>query len=459
MIKKFLKRLCTLLLIGLPILFVNFSSAWLQEFDLWQIESITANSSLGYDLRLTANANFLTNDLYKVVQFKGNWTYPSIWTYFRNGSWMYVINSCIWGYDCNWSIIWQWYFNYVNIVELSTINMEYSVSPWFTPIEDFLTNSDYKNPDKLLLGGYWQLQSASLCFWYTSIDKAVCFSFDRVDWNNCSWQPQFCTNWQLSYITNSKWYTTQDITQLAQVATVSPFVNIPEDKPTYDIWEKEYNYWQIVEWYEYCWLDVWYCYWGFPIDNIFLPNETIEDFTGYKFWYGANIWYLYSLYSDTYTPKQFFQQMYQAYTNWQINRFKNEPKALIMFVQQYVSGKNRWVLNVWFYDLWDYCNIKLWYNNLSDPYTWHNSTPKTCYQSKKTDTQNQWWFNFTWNNALNHVVWSWGTGFSNPAEFFWNITSMFQNWIWIVDTNYTWFIPTYILMFMFALILIRILKH
>lgn len=446
----------------LPMLIAWWVSAWLQEFDLWYTEEITANTNLWYTLSVLPNANFLLNDQYRIIQFAWSDRYPSTRTFFRNWDWttwwMYVLNTCQWWYDCNWSILWQWYFNYVSIVDYSTIDFNYSIPSWFTPFTDFINNSIYSSPDKLLLWWNWGMQSASLCFVYSDIDKAVCFSFDRANWNNCWWQPQYCTNWVLTYISDWRGATSTDLDYLKDYWTVSPFA-WSSDKPSYSILENEYTYWQIVEWYESCWLDVWYCYWWFPIDDIFEPNQSIEDFTWYKFWYGANIRYLYSLYSDTYTPKEFFQQMLQAYNNWQINRFKTEPKALIMFVQQYVSWKSRGLLNVWFYDLWDYCNIKLWYNDLNSIYTWNNKTPVACYKNKITNEIPQWWFQFTWDNAYVSIVGTWWSWYSNASEFFWNISSMFQNWIWTVNTNYSWIIPTYILLFMVALILLRIIQH
>lgn len=295
----------------------------------------------------------------------------------------------------------------------------------------------------------------NICFSSKFYHQSLCFFYTANQWQNAWWYAgdEFtCTSSECW--TNPRY----DFSSIPlEIIWTSPWVGW--SKPSYEIWEDKYTYWQIVEWYEACWLDVWYCYWWFPIDDIFEPNQSIEDFTWYKFWYGANIRYLYSLYSGAYTPKEFFQQMLQAYNNWQINRFKTEPKALIMFVQQYVSWKSRGFLNVWFYDLWDYCNIKLWYNDLSAEYTWNNQTPVACYKNKITNEIPQWWFKFTWDNAYTSIVGTWWSWYSNASEFFWNISSMFQNWIWTVNTNYSWIIPAYILLFMFALILLRIIQH
>ena len=309
---------------------------------------------------------------------------------------------------------------------------------------------------------YW----FNLCFSSASEDRSICFGVQSSVYNNWCyvWQSDLtCSNWYCSYTSPFSWSEYTNLTYTfdnipLEVVWFAPWSK-NSDKPSYEIWEDKYTYWQIVEWYEACGLDVWYCYWWFPIDDIFEPNQSIEDFTWYKFWYGANIRYLYSLYSDTYTPKEFFQQMLQAYNNWQINRFKTEPKALIMFVQQYVSWKSRGLLNVWFYDLWDYCNIKLWYNDLNSIYTWHNQTPVACYKNKVTNEILQWWFQFTWDNAFTSIVGTWWSWYTNASDFFWNISSMFQNWIWTVNTNYSWIIPKYILLFMFALILLRIIQH
>ena len=252
----------------------------------------------------------------------------------------------------------------------------------------------------------WLYRNSNIYLWFYDWDSYYCAWFNLSDW------------WP-AWLVDSLWF---DWTSFSQVIDYrwwsSPLAgwNIED---WYEIWQNFYTNWQIVEWYEYLWLDIWYCYWWFPIDDIFEPNQTIDDFTWYQFWIGATVWDLYNLYSWAYsTPKQFFQQMLQAYTNWQINRFKTEPKALIMFVQQYVSWRDRGRLNVWFYDIWDYCNLKFDNVDLNAQYTWHNQTPINWYNQKQASDSNLWWFQYTWDNAFITIIWTWGSWNLTASEFF-----------------------------------------
>lgn len=457
---KCLKRLCISLLIGLPILFVNFSSATRSPHTIWAYFGSDYQVSVLVDWNLnTVHDNWQKyifaprGDLifYWDINSKPNLIPP------------YCYSNRYW-----WELLY--YYECDEIPDINFTNMDNCGSPQSIDtayLGDFMSSIDLNDNWAFQINEWLNVQyafdicfsskhySKSLCFWVQSAAYNMWCDIFQRDFTSIYWYVQIpAFSWeQYSNLT----YTYDTIPD--SVIWFAPWRSNVPNIPTYDIWSDTYTNWDIIAWYEYLWLDVGYCYWGFDIDNIFLPTETIDDFTWYQFGYGATVFDLYNLYSGAYsTPKTFFAQMSQAYSNGQINRFKNEPKALIMFVQQFMSAKSRGRVNVWFYDLRDYCNLK--FNaNPDDEYTWHNETWKRGADQNKTDNQNKWWFNFTWNNALNLVVWSWGTGFSNPAQFFWNITQLFQNWVWVVETNYSWLIPTYILMFMFALILIRIIKH
>lgn len=434
MIKKLLK----LLLIWW--LFIPCVSFWYWNLTDWfkkvfiDDPTVISNNTYLFD----SNLNFITDNY--PVYYHNTWG-TSNWRFFAWKDWWLYFYSR----KNNNSLSSQWFVNAfcVDSVIENCINGTFNKS-----LDDVLSN--------IWSLSYVYIGTNTSDFSYAAdyANSYLCF-YDSENYYCAACSTEYGCIW---------WYTWLNL--WINVISLEDFWSLSWDSsplfknnPTYDIWQDKYTYWQIVEWYEACGLDFWYCYWWFPIDDIFEPNQSIEDFTWYKFWYGANIRYLYSLYSDTYTPKEFFNQMIQAYNNWQINRFKTEPKALIMFVQQYVSWKSRGLLNVWFYDLWDYCNIKLWYNDLSAEYTWHNQTPKACYNFKKTNEKDTWWFQFTWDNAFVSIVGTWWSWNRNAWEFFWNIWSMFQNWIGTINTNYTWIIPAYILFFMFALILLRIITH
>jgi len=455
----------------LPMLITWWVYAWLQEFDLWLAEEITANTNLWHSLELQHNANFLLDDEYRIIQFAWNDTFPTTRTFFWNWDWttwwMYVMNTCQWWYSCNWSIQWQWYIQYVNIVELSSIDYNYWVVRWFTPISDFINNPIYSSPDKLLLWWYGDMQLWSVCFWYTDLNQAVCFSWDRADWNNCWWQPQYCTNWQLSYIVDNAGATSTDLDYLKEFWTVSPFawssVPVVPVVPDYDFNDDDdYTNQQIIEGYNAMWLTDEFCYWWFSLDNIFEVWSVPSEFTWYMRWSWAFIFDIWNIYSWAYNNNyiSFLRSFYISYENNNYSDFYGKTKALYWFVNQWFSVSSKWrgflestVPTFTLVDVWQYCDLK--FNQ--DPnsiYTWNRRDPKYRYY---TSWQVNLWgyFNFSWNN--NYFSWnlSW---FNTPKDFFASLNAIFQWWLDNLATREP-VLPTYIIVFFLAIIFIRIISH
>lgn len=442
-----------------------FSFAW-QEFDLWFAEEITANTNLWHTLELQNNANFILDDEYRIIQFAWNDRYPTTRTYFWNGTWMYVLSTCQWWYSCNGSILWQWYFNYVNIVDLDSINDSItSVPEWFISISEFLENSIYYNPDKLYIWWYNDMQRASLCFWYSDINKAVCFTWDRSNWNNCWWQPQYCTNWVLSYITNSQWYSSQELEYLSSFANLSPFLTSSDSSvvPDYEFNENDdYTNQQIIEGYNAMWLTDEFCYWWFALDNIFEVWSVPEEFTWYMWWSWAFIFDIWDIYSWAYNNNyiSFLRSFYISYENNNYSDFYGKTKGLYWFINQWFSVSSKWlgflestVPTFTLVDVWQYCDIRF-NQNPDSLYTWNRRDPKYRYY---TSWQVNLWgyFNFSWNN--NYFSWnlSW---FNTPKDFFASLNAIFQWWLDNLE-NREPVLPTYIIVFFLAIILIRIISH
>lgn len=290
-----------------------YSYAWLQEFDLWYAEEITANSNLWHTLELESNANFILDDEYRIIKFAWEWSYPSTRTYFWNWNWttwsMYVTQSCNWWYNCNWSIIHQWYIKYVNIVDLSTIDYTNWPWMWLTPIEDYIWNTIYSNPDKLLIWWNGNLQTSNVCFGYTELNKAVCFVINYALVDNCNSYPQYC-----DYLQNNAWVTSQELDYLKEYGTMSPFTqNTPSWKPDTE----------------------WVC---MTIqDMLDRQNGTYNTWMCY-----SNTRYLTSTWRVTNTPK-FITELYPTYTELRqdMNLYTNycTPPADMNYCQQAFSWK------------------------------------------------------------------------------------------------------------------------
>lgn len=283
----------------------SITFADLQEFDLWYAEEITANSDLWYTLELENNANFILNDEYRIIKFAWAWQYASTWTFFWNWNWttwsMYVTVSCVWWYECNWTILKQWYFKYVNILDLSYFDWVINTIPmWYTPVEEYFWNQIYNNPDKLMIWWYGVMQRWWVCFIYSELQKAVCFSFDRSE--------------DASYLRDNAWVTSQELDYLKEYWTMSPFTqNTPSWKPDTE----------------------WVC---MTIqDMLDRQNGTYNTWMCY-----SNTRYLTNTWRVTNTPK-FITELYPTYTELRqdMNLYTNycTPPADMNYCQQAFSWK------------------------------------------------------------------------------------------------------------------------
>lgn len=333
-----------------------YSYAWLQEFDLWLAEEITANVDLWYSLLLQSNANFIVNDEYKIIRFQWNASnYNRIITYFWNGTWMYMISTKNYG---DYWVKAEWFLNYVNIVTLSTIDYSQQVPVWYTPIEQFISNSRYSNPDKLLLWWYWDLQAQSLCFWYTEYDEAVCFTLNDVDieWN----------------ISNSMWLWVQSIENLVSYATNSPFTQTTPTQTQVNNFQCR-TIQQLIDAYpedytiDLCYSSTKYLSWW---QRITTPEKTIFELYP-EF---VNLRQDYNLYTNYCTPPATMQACQNAFT------WKEDNYTLIQKIPSWVQPLR----------LYQYCNYQL---NMD-----HNAT--TCVTS--TWSLN-WWTGVTINDIINEI--------------------------------------------------------
>ena len=231
--------------------------------------------------------------------------------------------------------------------------------------------------------------------------------------------------------------------------------------PDYEFNEDDdYTNWQIIEWFEAMGISEEYCYWWFASDNIFNIGDTPENFTWYRWGSGVNILDIYDSYSWAYeTPKLFLRNFYQAYLSDNYNSFYWTTKSLYGFFDQIEKtdisqvGFNSFMAMITPTNVYEYCYLKF----KSDPnakYDWDNRNAKFAFYS--SGTINLWWrFNFSWNNSLFSWAVSW---FNNISWFFANMNAIFQWNLWSISHKKA-IIPSYILVFMLAIILVRILKH
>ena len=453
---KWLKKLFIGLLIGLPILLLNFSSAYSNTFypDIpWTISDWKWNI-----FTLRNNVNFTLNTTNWLISTYWGWTYPRLTNLFRTENWLYAVISCVGGYDCaniNTSIKTQWYVKQAKICNYN-VTTTCSSNDSNIQLDSFYNDSTYSSPDFMTLSDtQWNNSNIYYCFKYESINKQVCLIIS--DW--------FATTWSSLWITynplpSELWWSNDQISQYFTNSIFTP------STPSFIIPEHErepwkYTNWEILEGYEAMGLNEWFCYWGFLIDDIFPNGWVPSSFTGFIWWSWANIIDIYNTYASAYgnDPQAFLRSFFSAYDSEYRSNFYGYPKALWWFFYQW---DNVDLSVVWFnsfnsdfsiLDTWEYCNLKR-SNNLSDLYTWSSRRARQSY-NRKDNVNNSWAFIFSWNNG--YFSWSL-TWFSTPKDFYTSLMAVFQ-WGLKDLENKAPLLPNYIMIFMFAIILVRMLSH
>ena len=495
---KLLKQLFIISLISCFTLLVNsFVSA---QSLLWNIQQIWQTFwsfyNNDYEIQVNWKWNLLTQYLWdwkKLLYFQ-NWTYffrstqndskPYIsvsaynWQYNKRNQW-YVKYYFLCDYISDWSVV-----NPSNCVRHNIDDWEFpwvaqrllnSLSNWwyfYYNYYDFYVRSS-SSPD------YWGLD---ICFSSTEFDKSLCFywwltysqAYCETYYNNTLWKLfqngwSWCTTTQSLDNSLNLDYRFDNISQ-------SILWNSPAGAWNWWWWtafipstwsrlwgrlitSSWYTNNQMIEAYECVWLQPALCYWGFPINDIFQPSETFEDFTWYVAWQGATIFDLYNRYSSSFSNiNQFLNTVLTRYQNWQINSFKTEPKALLMLGSQ---------MNVaWFKTSYisTYCDLLLNKNNNST-YTWNSVDDlraQSCYRSQHINDslKTSDWSDIVWQGSDIWIFWSWENVDFDPETFFSNMMSKIESWL---DSVSTWtavgVIPWYIVLFTLALIFIRMISH
>ncbi len=434
MIKKILKTFVLLWLVLIP----NFSSA-----DNTYIENVPSDFVIwNYSYSVDNNINFTTNSTWNFIEYRYTPRYNKFYHFFGwIDSKLYYVSYDI--QQVQWYLQWRQGFinSFCSASSLSNrctnfnVSAEdfYSMNKDITKIAIIIWWNDYADP-------FW------LCF-YNSLDELYyCAQWAYAAFSNYNYY---------SSLTGSLWFSSESEIRNYN-RWFSPF-NKSTPLPDYSV-----NPWQclsnteVLMWFEYMWLSQEYCYWGFSMDNLFLPWESFEDFTGYSFGYGTTIFNLHYVYSWGLSMKPFLSSYYQSFLNGQLNNFYNKSKALLMFFQQYQSANDRGRGDFNLNDLYDYCTLLFtltennWAND-NECYTWWNKSAPISYNLNKSS--NNWGFNFTWV-----LGWNW-TWFSTPDEFFGRLNTLFQTNINWIDSTFPSMIPSYIVFFLLAIILIRIISH
>lgn len=474
MIKWLLKSVFILWLILLPI---SFSSAWFtRQFDLLTtVKTVWGNStvySTNSYFRINSNnwtlyTSYLWTSKPVFYTYYGDSSSKRFWLFYWDNNWLPYIYS--YAKNGSWELNLQWNFTKYSLCNyISSVPTDSAWDSWpsscttydiWDSFNSFLVDffSSIVPSDKYYYRtNYWVSSNSyvesqfNICFSNSSLEQSLCFTANWRAWPNI-WN---FTNTQL---VNSVWYlSTLDFASL-NIWEYKPWWNWGSfPLPDYSVWSwRQLRNYEVLMWFEYMWLSKEYCYWWFDIDNIFLASEQFSDFSGYSFWNGASIFDLYNSYWWGLSMKPFLSTYYQSFLNSQLSNFHNKSKALLMFFQQYQSANDREWGSFKLNDLMDYCDLyfNLKNNNREndwDIYTWNSQNAINSYQLNRKIPEGG--FTNTW------VLFNW-TWFSSADEFFWRLTNLFQSSVNWVEGTFPPMIPSYIVAFMLAIILIRIISH
>lgn len=442
MIKKCLKGLCILWLILLPI---SFTSGWSVPW-IWLYWNSTIVVSDNLDFTTTWQWSTTFNWFYAEYHWYSNpANFDAYWLGWKDWK-LYIVSRWKNG-QMNYQN--QWFLDSVCNTTLtwSCSNYNTDVSEFYNALKKWFTEMSVSRTN-------WFYYALNVCF-NNSTTKYCLWLSPRT--KSSSYPATSSLSWSLGLTISSLSSTVfQDLSWWN-----SPYEVWIAEVPDYTRGSNTFTNQDIIDWYNAMWLTDWFCYWWFPISNIFENWQVPQEFTWYIWWSWANILDIWDQYKTAFNNDHiaFLRSFYVAFENDNYSSFYGYPKALYWFFNQYfavnLNGRGFWAYNSDFTitNIWEYCNLKN-----ADPsavYTWDTRKAKFSYRNKDV-LNNEWRFNFSWNNSLFSWSLSW---FNDPSDFFASLNAVFQWWLRDLWTTRQPLLPSYIIIFMFAIILIRIISH
>lgn len=357
--------------------------------------------------------------------------------------WNYVTPSNCSEFDINlwtWPTIFKNFFENVN--QWDVVYYKYRFYPWNNATTSF-----------------------SLCFNSDELNKSICFDSCVINWTSlCSSN----LSWSIDFWTINVWFTT-----------------IPQSY----IWPAPWQNWY---WWNYWWSDLW----STELDNNsvitwdFVYSEcTVWEVKALaeKSWMNPYVCYAWLSVSDTWFQVwtawtwSSVYELFQSTTDWKNfrdwfdywdkifdNRYvysdtirQNQPSALYSYFNFY----NQYWPEFWAIDIENYCRIIV--NNLSESSKW-TWLPSLC-PIVSWPYINDWlWFDSSWEFNWNVAVWVnrnwvWNMTWNDNTDAISFIQNFFNKAKSVIPTDYNWVavwvLPTYIILFLCAIILFRFISH
>lgn len=407
--------------------------------------------------------NVLALDWWTFFWWASNWLPYIYWGPYANFQWFF--NTFMICSPITWLDSVPWNCSYSSLTSDSIVllkNFYSSIVPW-----DYV----YYNYS------YWTDNSAR---WWQNIE--ICFSSQAI-WNSMCFVDSCNYNWADlcgTYLSDSQGYS--DLS----------FASIPSNSIGPAPWQAGYNWefnwssgWSIqwsvdssITWdfvystctvgyakakYEKYWLTSDLCYAWLSLDSSWVAVSTP--------WTWVNVFDLYNVTNDWRNFCNWYQYWVSNYVNRYVispSIFWSQPSALYSYFD-IINRLNPEMLD-WCGDIQNYCKIIVNNMDLNSTWNWSSSAcPIVSWpwiSDDWWDSVNNTWVVWDWKTPI-WVNWNWVGGSSSVVEqkdamnF---IQDFFNKAKSVIPTDYSdsfwnWFIPSYIVVFLLAIILFRFLRH
>lgn len=470
---------------------LSFFGLLISFFTLFVGSSVSASFQWShYQLVWLSSSNSFLDSQYEIRFLRWGWLNTMFLWQARN---IFALNSSVmFWWDNNWMPYFyrwkdsQWNFTTARSCDslsswwqyvLPSNCSSFDIDSWIWPTifkSFFSTVSDndvvyyyYGSDDSTL----W-IHEFELCFNSEELNKSLCFKFCDNYYHNCglplSWSlwldVSFTTvpywvvwnaPWQNWYMGNYEW-TQGDWLYW----NVDWFI-------TGSVFQQKCTVWYAKNYAENLWLSNYLCYWWLPLDSDWLAIPIA--------WTGASVFEIYNASSDWKNFQSWFQYWQNIYTNrlvYDSSVWSGTPAPLY----SYFNFVSQYWLTFTARDIQDYCRIIL--NNMDLNSFWHGTSawcPKVYW-----NWYSPWW---GWGGSWDDDTWTWvqdnnsnnNVNISVNWHWVWNhtwnevktpsayIQDFFNKAREVIPTNFSdiwgWFLPTYIITFLCAIILFRFLRH
>lgn len=318
----------------------------------------------------------------------------------------------------------------------------------------------------------WVLNYIKVCFSSHEIWKSLCFM-----WWYCWWVYNDCPAWRFTASQNyadlnfsnipywSIWYAPWQNWYMNDYQWSQWWYNewYVDWFLTWSVFSQECTVWNAKSYAESIWMTRNLCYWWLPLDSSWVVIPVP--------WSGASVFDIFSASSDWMNFTEWFNYRLNIYNNRYVYNtwvWSDTPAPLYPYFNFYSHYWQQFNAS----EIQDYCRIIINNINLSSSWHWNSSWCPTNFY---------WWSGWGWGwSSWDSDTWTWWSSSFNQVQgvswvWVWNITwdtykspktyiqDFFNKAREVISTDFveanSWFLPTYIVMFLLAIILFRFLRH